>query len=340
VCVIVDAHAHLFPARWLPAGDGLPMRCRDLSESTVELAGAGTRTVVSARLLDPQAAAADARQAGCDLRAVMAPPFTMLYELDDDDADRWCKALNDAMAAAVATEPTLLGYAAVPLRSGRLAAAELHRAITELGLCGAGILTSAAGRGLDDADLLPFWRAAAELGAPVFIHPHYVSGHAATEHLYLRNLVGNPLETTVAGAQLVLGGVLDAVPDLRVILAHGGGALPHLAGRLDRGVEVRRELAGVVGLPSRQLGRLHYDTVVFDPRVLRHIGELVGFDRLTIGTDYPFDMGMDRPVDFVRRSGLSDAQIETILDSRLWHGTSAVDVRIERDGPQSLAGTQ
>jgi aminocarboxymuconate-semialdehyde decarboxylase len=316
--MIVDAHAHLFPGAWFTTATDGPVTWRAASETTTSMTVLGKQMVVPNALLDATAAATDAREQGCDRRAVMSPPFTVLYELDPDEGIRWARSFNDAMAAAVATEPTLLGYAMVPLQSGESAAVELRRAVEELGLVGAAILSTVAGRGLDDDALTPFWRDAAELCVPVFVHPHYVSGTSATEHLYLRNVVGNPTETAGAGARLVLGGVLDRFTGLNVVLAHGGGALPHLAGRLDRAAAVRAELSGTTGAPSALLSRLYYDTVVFDPTVLRHIGELVGFDRLTVGSDFPFDMGVERPVDFVRTAGLDEAQVGTVLGSRLW----------------------
>ena len=130
---------------------------------------------------------------------------------------------------------------------------------------------------------------------------------------HLQNLVGNPAETALAGARLLFGGVLERHPELRVILSHGGGALPYLAGRLRHGWEVRAECKVRATAPLDGLGRLYYDTIVFDPRALRYLVETVGASQVVLGTDYPFDMAEDRPLALVRESGLDPADADTIL---------------------------
>src|SRR5207244_6567817 len=149
---------------------------------------------------------------------------------------------NDEIAAEVKRHPArFLGLAGVPLQAPDLAARELRRAMGTLGLRGAMIGSNVRGKNLDDPALEPFWAAAAELGAFIFVHPH---AGAAAERLgsyYLKNLVGLPFETTVAGASLVFGGVLERHPSLKVCLSHGGGFLPYQAGRFRHGFEVRPE---------------------------------------------------------------------------------------------------
>jgi aminocarboxymuconate-semialdehyde decarboxylase len=130
---------------------------------------------------------------------------------------------------------------------------------------------------------------------------------------HLRNLVGNPLETALATARLLFSGILQDHPELKVVLAHGGGAAPWLIGRLAHGYRVRPEFVDGAADPADGVRRLYYDTVVFDPTVLRQLGELVGFDRLVLGSDYPFDMAEDDPVGFVRSSGLGEERVAAIL---------------------------
>jgi hypothetical protein len=132
---------------------------------------------------------------------------------------------------------------------------------------------------------------------------------------YLRNLIGNPTETAIAGARLLFSGVLERFPGLRIILSHGGGSLPHISGRLRHGFAVRPEARERARDPLAQLGRLFYDTIVFDPLILRHLVAVVGASQVVLGTDYPFDMGEEAPVAFVRQAGLAAPDCDAILNA-------------------------
>jgi aminocarboxymuconate-semialdehyde decarboxylase len=321
--VIADLHSHYFPPGAATAR--APVRVGPGPDAAlVRITACGQDLTVPATVTDVQAQQRDAAAQGLDGRALLPPPFTVLYELDPAEGTRWARQLNEHTAAAAAAFPrTLLGFATVPLQAGGdHAAAELEYAVGSLGLRGAEILTSVAGRDLDDPGLGQFWAAAGELGVPVVIHPHYVSGADRMGAYYLRNLVGNPAETALAGARLLFSGLLARHPGLRVVLCHGGGALPHIIGRLRHGHAARRELAGAAD-PRDGLRGLYYDTVVFDPVILRHLAELVGADRLVIGSDYPFDMAEPRPAGFVVGAGLAPGDTTTILHSagRLLAGT-------------------
>jgi aminocarboxymuconate-semialdehyde decarboxylase len=302
--MIVDLHSHFFPPAAAtpdspvvagPAGDGLcSLRVR------------GQEHRVPASLLDADRQVVDAEEQGLDGRVLLAPPFTVLYELEPGDGVAWSRRVNDGIAAAVDAHPgRLIGFATVPLQAGGdIAGAELEAAIRRQGLAGVEILTSVCGGALDTVELEQFWAAAEELAVPVFIHPHFVSGAQRMARFHLRNLIGNPTETALTGAQLLAGGLLERHPGLTIVLAHGGGALPHLVGRLEHGYQRRAEFRDVNLLPRDGLNRFYYDSVVFDPAVLRHLGEIVGFERVVVGSDYPFDMAMDQPVKFVETSGL------------------------------------
>ena len=246
----------------------------------------------------------------------MPPPFTLLYELPSDLGRRWSQALNDAIADSAQTFPDeFIGFATVPLQDVSAAVHELERAVKDLGLEGVEIATSVNGVGLDDRSLDPFWQISQDLNLPILIHPHYVSGADRMGSYHLRNLVGNPAETALAGARLLFGGVLERYPGLKIILSHGGGALPHLCGRLQQGFQVRSECRARASEPMDHLRHLYYDTIVFDEMILRHTVEIVGASQMVLGTDYPFDMSEDSPVSFVKRAQLPTNETAKILSA-------------------------
>jgi aminocarboxymuconate-semialdehyde decarboxylase len=225
---------------------------------------------------------------------VLAPTvFTFYYE-QEPALGLACAALqNDEIAAEVNRHHgRFLGLAGVPLQAPELAAAELKRAMTSLGLRGAMIGSNVNGRNLDDPALAPFWAAAEALGAFIFVHPH---AGAAAERLgsyYLKNLVGLPFETTIAGACLVFGGVLERHPGLKVCLSHGGGFVPYQAGRFRHGFDVRPEpKVNLKHAPEQSIGLLLYDTILHSRHTLEFLISSVGAAQVLLGSDYPFDMG-------------------------------------------------
>ncbi len=309
--MVVDLHAHLAPRAaieplgWL-VDDGTTLRLR-----TGE-----TWQALPRALVDLDTLLADADATGIRMRVVSLPPFLLRHDLPPVDGTAYSRAMNDGLAAVAAASGGRAGFlATVPLQDPEAAAEELRRAVIDLGAAGAVIATNVAGRvELDDASLAPFWESAASLGALVFIHPHDVAGAGRMSRYHLRNLVGNPLETALAGAALIFGGVLDRHPDLRILLSHGGGALPWLLGRLDHGYQVRPECRGIDRPPSEWARRFLYDTIVFRPSILHALIEWMGADRVVLGTDFPFDMGDSRPVAAVGEAVKDSNQRQAVLE--------------------------
>lgn len=225
---------------------------------------------------------------GIRFRVVSLPPFALDYG-DPHRAGR----LNAWLARAIQRAPAgrFVGLGSVPLQSPPDAASELRRAVVDLGLKGVIVGNCAGDLELDDAALEPFWAAAEEHAAVVFVHPAEVPGAERMSSFHLRNLVGNPCATALAAVRLVFGGVLDRHPGLRIVLAHGGGVLPWIVGRLDHGYEVRRECrVSCEHRPSEYLSRFFYDTVLFGDGERAFLRDRVGGDRVLYGTDAPFDM--------------------------------------------------
>jgi aminocarboxymuconate-semialdehyde decarboxylase len=259
----------------------------------LEIGGVVVQNPFPRELWDTEQRLRDMDRHGVDMQVLAPTVFTFYYEHEAALGLACAMLQNDEIAAETKRHPgRFLGLGGVPLQAPDLAAGELKRAMSQLGLRGAMIGSNVNGRNLDDPALEPFWAAAEALGAFIFVHPH---AGAAAERLgsyYLKNLVGLPFETTVAGASLVFGGVLERHPGLKVGLSHGGGFLPYQAGRFRHGFEVRPEAkVKLTHGPQDSIGRLFYDTILHDKHTLEFLISSVGAHYVLLGSDYPFDMG-------------------------------------------------
>jgi aminocarboxymuconate-semialdehyde decarboxylase len=237
---------------------------------------------------------------GINLMAINVAPFQMGYELDPVTGSRVARIANEAIAAAVEAHPRrLVGMGTLPLRDSKAAIDELEW-ILEADMAGVELGSNVGGVYLGDPRFRPVWRAIDDAGAAVFIHPMNVIGADRLGDYFLTNLIGNPVETARCIADVVFSGLLDDLPDLRICFAHGGGAVPSVVGRWDHGFHKRLGNRVNLGqLPSEYLKSFHYDHITHSSRGLRFLIDLVGADRVMIGSDYPFDMGFDDPVGFV-----------------------------------------
>jgi aminocarboxymuconate-semialdehyde decarboxylase len=221
---------------------------------------------------------------------------------------------NRLIAEHVAHAPDrLTGLGVVPLQHPERIVEYLDDAVLGRGLAGVEISSFAGDVELSDERLEPFWARAAELGCIVFLHPFGCSLDERLDRFYLSNTVGQPTENAVALSHLIFAGVLDRHPGLRIVAAHGGGYLPFAIGRSDRAWRVRPEARRCQHAPSTYLRRLWFDTVVHDPVALRHLVEVAGGSRVLLGSDFPFDMGLDDPVSFVRGADLPGEITQRIL---------------------------
>jgi aminocarboxymuconate-semialdehyde decarboxylase len=234
-------------------------------------------------------------------------------------AERIARAMNDGIAGLVRSHPDrFLGLGMLPMQDGERAARELERAVTTGGLRGFEICTHVNGMDLDHPSLRPVFQAAERLRVPLFLHPQNWGDMRRVQDLHLWNLVGFPAETALAAARLILGGVFERFPQLRVILAHGGGFFPYQVGRLDHGYAVRRELnEHLARRPSEYLECIYSDSLTHSEASLRFLLDRLGDDHVVIGSDYPFGMGHPAPVDAVRRMGLGPEREARVLGRNL-----------------------
>jgi len=320
--VITDVHAHvLLPGlhaeveRRAPeaAGEAAALERRRNGDESSAVSGRmiGERfaalTDVGARL-----AAMDAQ--GVDRQWVSASP-NHFYPWAPEGLAVWAAMeANRLVAEHVAQAPErLIGLGLVPLQHPTRIVEYLDDAVLGRGLAGVEISSFAGDVELSDERLEPFWTRAEELGCIVFLHPFGCSLDERLDRFYLSNTVGQPTENAVALSHLIFSGVLDRHPGLKIVAAHGGGYLPHAIGRSDHAWRVRPEARRCAHEPSSYLRRLWFDTVVHDPRALRTLVEVAGESQVLLGSDYPFDMGLDDPVQAVRSAGLPAETVERFL---------------------------
>jgi aminocarboxymuconate-semialdehyde decarboxylase len=259
---------------------------------------------------------ADMDSMGVDIQVLSPSPTQYYYWADRDRAEQIVRVQNEHVAEVCALHPgRLIGLGTLALQHAELAAEQLEHAMKRLGLRGVEISTSVNGEELDAARLAPFWRKAEELGAVVFIHPFGTTlGDRVSTH-YLSNIIGQPLETTIALSHLIFGGVLDRHPGLRIVAAHGGGYLPSYCGRSNHGYAVRPEAKADAKLPPVEyLRKIWFDSLVYEPEALRHLINTVGASQVVVGSDYPFDMGHYDPHGLLAATqGLTEGERGAIL---------------------------
>jgi aminocarboxymuconate-semialdehyde decarboxylase len=313
----IDIHAHWYPAEWLrlferdgPAeGARLERSANGYTIRTERMTNAFDEPFVD---LEHRVAAMD--RIGVDVHA-LSLTTPMVYWASPGLGLALSQAYNDAAAAAHARYPTrFVGLAMLPMQAPELALKELERAAKLPGMRGMYLATNVNGIEIDDRRFWDVYATVEELGWTVFLHPVDTIGRDRTARFYLRNLLGNPYDTGVAAASLIFGGVLDAFPRLEVNLPHAGGTFPALIGRLDHGTKVRPELRHMKRLPSEYLRRFTYDTIGHNDQINLNLIRLVGADRVVLGSDYCFDMGLAEPVHTVERwQSISDADRALIL---------------------------
>lgn len=274
----------------------------------------GYRYPLAAEFWDMTAKLQHMDSLGIDISVLSISPTMLFYWLEVGPTEKFCQKANEALAEFVSkSRGRLFGMATVPLQDPQAAAAELRRAVVELDLRGVEIGTTMEDVPVDDERFEPFWATAAELDIPVMLHPYYVGTKRQFADFYMTNLVGNPLETGVAASRLILSGCLDRHPQLKVILVHAGGFMPYQVGRLDHGFRVRSETSAMIDTPpSTYLRRFYCDTITHASVPLKFLVELVGADRVILGTDIPFDMADLHFTDYLTATGLDEQTVQTI----------------------------
>ena len=313
----IDVHSHVAVPR---AAEFVKPHLAPAAMPLVAFADAATRALNQKQEADIAGRAgleqrlADLDAMGLDVQIVKPPPPQCYYGVPLEIAVEAARLVNDSVAEFVARKPDRLkGFGTVPMPDGSEAAKELERCVAQLGFKGVQVLTNVNGKELSDPAFAPFWRKAEQLGILVVIHPNGFTEASRLSRFYFNNVIGNPLETTIALHYLIFDGVLERHPDLKILAVHGGGYLASYSGRIDHAWGARSDSrAGLPHPPTTYLRKIYFDTVVFTPHQLRELVRLYGADHVLMGTDYPFDMADYDPVGHVCGADLDAAIVAAI----------------------------
>ncbi len=258
----------------------------------------------------------DMDRMGIDVQAVCPAPYHFFYFTEPDHGAQLAREVNEGIAKLVADTPDrFVGMGSVPLQDADLAVRELDHAVKTLGLRGVEICTNVTGKNLTDPSLKleKFFARCAELGVLLFMHPlGYTQADRLTNH-YFNNVIGNPLDSTVAVSHLIFDGVMARNPKLKVLVAHGGGFIAHYWARMDHAWRARPDTRTVIKrAPSSYLKKFYFDSITHDPVMLQRLIEQYGAEHVVLGTDYPYDMADDHPLDTlaqVKRLSKADREL-------------------------------
>lgn len=312
--MIVDIHAHFTPPEWINElqRNGATYGCRIHQDESGRLwlrLGEGKPKELTPALANLSSRFQAMAELGVD-RQVLSPVMnTVGYELDERYGQALCRLFNETNAeSAKKYDGRFIPVANIPMQSSRAAVEELDYAVKNLRIRMIEIGTHVNGLNLDEEVFRPFFERAADLGVLVQIHPHKIAAPDRLRRYNLSNLIGNPVDTAIAAASLIFGGILDRYPSLNICLVHGGGALPYLLGRLSHGYFAFAESHVTPKPPETYFRRFYFDTLAHDARVLAFLNSLAGAERLMLGTDYPYAAGDKNPLEKLRNAGLENEQ--------------------------------
>jgi len=316
----IDIHAHFYSTAYLDAvaAHGVREGAEFVSLPGGEALKVGSLFTgpIARRFIDLDQRLADMDTHGVD-KQILSLTQPMVYWATESLADRLSQVFNDSLAAAHEQAPErLFGFATLPMQFPERAIAEARRVATLPGIKGVYLGTAINDSNLSEPMYWPVYEVLEALQLPIFLHPLKVVG--MTDRLsryFLSNLLGNPFDTAIAAAHLMFSGVLDRFPKLEIALPHGGGALPFLLGRIAHGWSVRPECRHLERSPRDYASRFYYDTITHDQQALGFLVEQVGADRIMLGSDYCFDMGIDKPALPVEKLALlSEPQKHQIIE--------------------------
>ncbi|KSU64121.1 2-amino-3-carboxymuconate-6-semialdehyde decarboxylase [[Bacillus] enclensis] len=316
----IDFHTHIIPENFSEltkrfSGEKWPTLERTCAcGANIMIAGNVFREVTD-QVWSAEKRIKDMEREGVDMQVLSPIPVTFSYWAPAEEAETLARVQNDFIADIVNQYPSrFIGMGAVPMQNVEVAIREMDRCKHELGLSGIEIGTNINGVNLDDPCFIEFFEMAEKWEVPLFIHPWETLGKERMPRHNLMYTVGMPSETALAGASLILGGIMDKFPRLKICLAHGGGALPYLLPRLDQGWKVWPHLRLLDKPPSHYAKQFYFDSLVNEPVNLNYLIQNFGHERIIMGSDYPFLLREVPPGKIIDETvGLSKEQTEAML---------------------------
>jgi len=321
----IDIHTHILPKNWPDLrerygyGGFVQLEHHKCDCARMMVDGKFFREVQD-NCWSPEVRMKDCDHHGVHVQVLSTVPIMFNYWAKPEDTLDLSRFLNDHIAEVVERYPTrFVGLGTLPMQSPKLAIQELERCVKELGLAGVQIGSHINDWNLNDENLFEVFAAAEELGAAVFVHPWDMVGKEKMQKYWMPWLVGMPAESSLAICSMIFGGVLERLPNLRIAFAHGGGSFPATLGRIEHAYEVRPDLMRVDNdhHPRKYLEQIYLDTLVHDPRMLEYLVDLMGPQKLALGTDYPFPLGELEPGKLIE-----SMNYDTAIADRLLHGTA------------------
>jgi aminocarboxymuconate-semialdehyde decarboxylase len=316
---VTDIHAHIVPRATVERLQQsypliAPVEIRDEGGYFLGYPSGRRSGPIPEGMLDAEPRLEDMRNQRVDHQAISVPPTHFYYRFDAAASADLAVLQNDGMREVVGRNPDAFSMlATLPMQNPAAAVREIERLAGDRAVRGIEICTNIAGTNLDDASFEDVWAAAEQAGLPILLHPDNVAGADRLGRYYLQNFIGNPLDSTIAAASLIFGGVFDRYPGLRFGLCHGGGFLPYQIGRWDHGWACRSEAqVNISRAPSTYLDHFVIDSLTHDAASLRLLVERMGPDRVALGSDYPFDMADPDPVGSLERANLAPEVIAKI----------------------------
>jgi aminocarboxymuconate-semialdehyde decarboxylase len=296
----IDVHAHIIPQRFIQMLKGRILKSyvrlvKDEDDKEWLLLEGRLHPLLE-EIIDPEKKIKTMNKTQVEMQLLSVPPPLYFYDLPDKDSTEVARMLNDGIMEIVKDHfDRFGGLATLPMQNIESALTELERCLS-LGMKGIAIGTSVRGEDFDHPRFIPFFARAAEFQCPIVFHPPHVPIVSRFRPYHLVNLIGNPLDTTIAIARIVFAGILRVFPNLKLCFVHAGGQAPFLMGRFDHGYKVRDECReNIDQLPSEYMKMLYYDSVTHDAKALQYLIEKVGSDHVLIGSDHPYDMAVANP---------------------------------------------